>query len=54
MALLCLQLNGKTQSENSQDLVVSWEVLLGRNFQLAGVRQNFAPKGEPSRRQSGP
>lgn len=54
MALLYLQLNVKTQSENTQDLVVSWEVLLGRNFQLVGVRQNFEQKGEPNRRQNGP
>lgn len=54
MALLYLQLNVKTQSENFKELVVSWEALLGRNFQLAGVRQNFEQKGEPSRRQSGP
>lgn len=54
MAPLYLQLSVKTQPENSQDLVVSWEALLGRNFQLGGVRQNFELKGEPSKRQSGP
>lgn len=55
MALLYLQLSVKeTQPENSQHLVESWEALLGRKFQLAGVRLNFVLKGEPSRRQSGP
>lgn len=54
MSLLYLLLNVKIQSENFKDLEVSWEALLGRNFQLVEVRQNFARKGEPSRRQSGP
>lgn len=53
MVLLYLQPNVKVLPKKCQDLAVRW-ALLGRKFQLAGVKLNFVLNGGPSRRLSGP